>query len=120
MSTFEVSVSASFRARHAVATPSGPLEPPHEHDWRVEAVYRADALDADGFVVDFLAARDALDAALTPLTGADLNGALDAPASAERLAAFIAAALTRHGLTPYRVAVEEAPGCRAAFYPAGP
>ena len=57
MSTFEVSVSASFRARHAVATPSGPLEPPHEHDWRVEAVYRADALDADGFVVDFLAAR---------------------------------------------------------------
>jgi 6-pyruvoyltetrahydropterin/6-carboxytetrahydropterin synthase len=119
MSTYEVSVSASFRARHAVATPDGTMEPPHEHDWRVEAVFRADQLDDDGFVVDFLAVREALDAALAPLGGGDLNAVLDAPASAERVAEFVAAAIGGRCAGPYCVRVEEAPGCRAAFYPGG-
>ncbi len=119
MSTFEVSVSASFDGRHAVAMPDGSMEAPHEHDWRVEAVFRAHALDADGFVLDFLSARDALGAALSPLGGADLNAILGRPASAERVAEHIAATVGDRCGGLYCLRIEEAPGCRAAFYPGG-
>ena len=122
MGTYETTVTGSFAARHAVRTPAGDLEEPHEHTWRVTAAFRADRLDDDGFVVDFIAARDALGRITGELAGSDLNesvaGSAPAGASAERVAEYIAAAIAAEG--PARlhcVRVTEAPGCEAAYYP---
>ncbi len=123
MAAYEVSVSASFRARHSVALPDGTMEPAHEHDWQVVAVFRAPGLNDDGFVVDFLAVREALAAVTGELAGADLNQALGAHASAERLAEHLAAGLAAAMQRELHcLRVREGPGCWAAFYPgaAGP
>ncbi len=122
---YEASVETSFTAAHSVRAPDGSMEQTHEHPWQVTAVFRARQLDGDGFVIDFLAARDALQRAAAPLSGSDLNEALgrtDVGASAERLAQYIAEMLAETlGRQPYCVRVVEAPGCAGAFYPdAGP
>ena len=97
------------------------MEKSHEHAWRVSAVFRRETLDADGFVVDFLAVRHALADITNPLEGGDLNQALgcgDEGLSAERVAEYLAGELARLlGGAPYCLRVTEAPGCSAAFYP---
>ena len=97
------------------------MEESHEHAWRVSAIFRRDILNADGFVVDFLAVRDALANITNPLEGEDLNQALnceDEGLSAERVAEYVAGELARLlGGAPYCVRVTEAPECSAAFYP---
>jgi len=124
MPAYEVSVDYGFTARHALPLPTGGLEEPHTHDWRVTATYRADRLRPDtGVVVDFLDVRRALTAVCENLDGKDLN-ALPAfhgkNVSAERVAEHIATVLIRRdgyeGIL-YRVKVTEATGCRAAYYP---
>ena len=123
MSTYEVAVSAAFSARHAAATPGGQLERPHRHRWRIEAAFRSDGLTEEGFVVDFLAVRGALEQLAAELAGADLNLVVPGPggASAERLAQFLADRLADRLHRPvHRLTVTEAPGCRAMYYPAGP
>ena len=123
MSIYEVSADAAFSATHSVRGPDGSMEVPHQHDWRVTAAYRAGALDADGFVMDFLALREALEKVTASLRQADLNTVLSAAgggASAERLAESIARRLAEElGQEPHCVRVVEAPGCTAAFFPAG-
>ena len=135
MPAYEVSVCHSFRASHAVAAPDGSMESPHEHDWQLEAVFRAATLDDNGFVVDFLAIRERLEAVAAALAGQMLN--LVVPnqgrgASAERVAQYVAERLgdpkrdTPRLGTPmllgrlYAVRVIEAPGCRGAYYPESP
>ncbi len=111
-------MSGRFRARHGVTLADGSAEAPHDHDWQVVAVFRARALDERGFVVDFLAVRDALADVTARLGGADLNRLLSGGASAERLAEHLAAALAARALPrPYCVRVREAEGCWAACYP---
>jgi len=120
MATYEASVTASFAARHSVRMPDGNMEQPHQHDWQVTAAFRADRLDANGFVIDFLRAREALDEVASELAGADLNDITNCPAgaSAERVAEYIARSLhCKVGREPYCVSVGESPGCAAAFYP---
>ena len=119
MSSYEVSVSASFAARHAVAMADGSMEQAHEHDWQVEAVFRAPALNGDGFVVDFLTVRETLDGALAALAGKDLSAVLPEGASAEQVAAHVAAVVGSRCDGLYCVRIEEAPGCKAAYYPDG-
>jgi len=118
MAVYEVSVTASFPARHGVALPDGAEEPPHEHQWQVVAVLRAEALDGSGFVVDFVAAQQALTSLAAGLAKANLNEVLGRAASAERLAEHLAGELAqRLGKGVYCLRVQEAPGCWAAFYP---
>jgi 6-pyruvoyl-tetrahydropterin synthase len=122
VSVYEVSADAAFRATHSVRRPDGSMESAHQHDWRVTAAFRSGALDADGFVMDFLALREALAKVTASLRQSDLNAALDAAdgASAERLAESIARRLAEElGREPHCVRVVEAPGCTAAFFPAG-
>ena len=123
MSVYEVTADAAFRATHSVRTPDGSMEAPHEHDWRVTAAFRSDRLDANGFVMDFLALREALARVTASLRERDLNvalGAAECGASAERLAESIAGRLAGElGREPHCVRVVEAPGCTAAFFPAG-
>ncbi len=124
MSIYEVSVEHSFSARHAIRLPDGSWEPSHGHGWHVTATFRADRLEEpSGVVVDFLDVQRALQQIAGELGGTDLNTLADFEgqgASAERLAEYLARRLgnlleTRARL--YRLAVVEAPGCSAAFYP---
>ena len=117
MDVYEVSVESSFRARHAVALPDGAMEGPHEHDWRVRAIFRSDRLSDDGFVIDFVAVRTALAEITDTLGGADLNTVLGRPASAERVAKYLAGAVSDRCEGLYCLRVGEAPGCEAAVYP---
>ncbi len=121
MGTYEVSVSAAFAASHAVRTLSGEMEPPHDHDWRVTAMFRATELDADGFVIDFAAVQAALAALCRGFQGRRLNDVLDhggEGVSAERLARVLADELAaRLGRGIHCLRVSEAPGCAAAYYP---
>jgi len=123
VSVYEVSADAAFSATHSVRQPDGSMEAPHQHDWRVTVAFRSGALDADGFVMDFLALREALAKVTASLRESDLNAALGAAeggASAERLAESIARRLAEElGREPHCVRVVEAPGCTAAFFPAG-
>ncbi len=122
MGTYEVMVSSRFSARHGVALPNGVMEEPHEHLWVVTAAFRADELDGNGFVVDFLKVRKALNEIVSELEGSDLNELLASGAggtTAECLAEYLAGKLSRRvGRDVYCVRVTEAPGCSAAFYPA--
>ena len=120
MSLYEASVAGRFSASHAVRMPDGTMEPAHAHDWRVTAVFRAERLNDDGFVVDFLAVNEALGAVTDELADADLNAMLGRSegASAERVAEHLAGRLAeRLGRAPHCVRVTEAPGCEAAYYP---
>jgi 6-pyruvoyl-tetrahydropterin synthase len=127
MGTYEVTVEHSFSASHAVRMPDKTWEASHSHVWKVGAAFRADRLDATMYVViDFVVVQRALQEIASILEGADLNelpAFASTGASAERVADYIAEKLTEHlgrdaGL--YRVAVTEAPGCIAAYYPQAP
>ena len=127
VSTWEATVEGSFRARHALPYPDGSREAPHEHLWQVSVSFRSDSLDeAMGVVIDFVAAEQALRELGASVDGADLNELAafsDGRPSAERVAQWIAeklqGTLACEGRL-YRVAVIEAPGCSAAYYPHGP
>lgn len=97
------------------------MEKPHEHDWHVTAAFRAERLDENGFVIDFLLADGALREIAAGLGGCDLNDAIpggSGGASAERVAEHIARSLEcTLGRDVYCVRVTEAAGCEAAFYP---
>ena len=78
-------------------------------------------------VIDFLAVQEALRAVTRGLEGEDLNTLTDASAtgaSAERVAEFLARALMQRlgagRAELYRLAVSEAAGCWAAWYPGRP
>lgn len=99
------------------------MEDPHGHDWQVTAAFRAGRLDTDGFVVDFVAVRSALDEITGEMEGGDLNDLLppDFAATAECLAEYLAGRLSgRLEREVHCVRVTEAAGCEAAFYPSGP
>ena len=107
----------------------GSLERPHQHDWYVSATFRCARLDEQmGVVIDFVAAKQALEAVTAELENRDLNAHAafaDKSSSAEHVAEYVAARLTAvlgrnmdHAQL-YRVTVTEAPGCEAGFYPRG-
>jgi len=123
MAAYEASVSVRVSARHAVRAPDGTMEAPHAHAWRVTAVFGAGQLDDHGFVIDFVLARKALADIGEALAGSNLNDLPSMPpggATAERLAEYLAGQMQRRlGRPATGVRVAEAPGCQAAFYPAG-
>jgi 6-pyruvoyltetrahydropterin/6-carboxytetrahydropterin synthase len=119
---YEVSVEGSFRATHQVATPSGVPEPSHEHDWRVEAVWRGHCLDDRGLLVDFVRVEQELRSLATGFEGAHLNEhpmLAGCPPSAENVARVFFEKLDsvrgRVDARLWSVRVQEAPGCRAAY-----
>jgi 6-pyruvoyltetrahydropterin/6-carboxytetrahydropterin synthase len=121
---YEASVERSFTAGHAVSAGRGALEEPHEHVWRMTAVFRAESLDgATDMVIDFAEVDKALRAIADELQGKDLS-ALEAfsrhSPTAERLAEHLARELQKRldkGNLLYCLSVTEAPNCKAAFYP---
>jgi len=120
---YSVSVEARFSAVHQVRLGDGTLEPPHEHDWLVRACFSRSELDEVGMVVDFSKARSALQSVLARLDHADLNsheGLAGKNPTAEVVARYIFDRMAEPGLSvPRRIEVTEAPGCVAAYGPAG-
>jgi 6-pyruvoyltetrahydropterin/6-carboxytetrahydropterin synthase len=120
---FEVTVSARFMATHQVPEPSGQPEPLHGHEWRVRVTYAGPQLDGAGFLVDFGMVKEALAAALAPLSGRNLNQVPELAGcwpTAEHVAAFIAEQVPRALPGDVRLAcveVEEEAGCWARYRP---
>ena len=129
---YEATVESAFTAGHAIRLADGNCEPPHEHLWRVTATFQAEALaQPTGVVIDFLAVRGALQSVADELAGRNLNALAefrDRSPSAERVAELVAAMVMERlggnaggdcgrGLRLWRLAVTEAPGCEAAYYP---
>ncbi len=119
---FEVRVQARFCATHQVRLYDGELEPLHGHDWRVEAVFRGPKLDEIGVLVDFVLVEQTLREIVARFHHGNLN---DVPELADRspTAECVARrvfALLQGELGPdvplAGVAVEEAPGCVAAYW----
>ena len=104
-----------------VDMPTGEMEEPHWHAWRVEVVFSGPELNDDGMLVDFVIVEQALARILGPLEGTDLNafaGLEGQPPSTELVARYVHDRLQESPWTPARVArvtIEEAPGCRATY-----
>ena len=120
---FEVSVHGSFIARHQLRLPDGTWEPLHEHGWRVEVTYAGPRLNAGGVLLDFVEVERLLAETLTPLQHQNLNILAlfrDRNPSAENVARHIAERMAPETTGAARmqcVAVEEAPGCVARYFP---
>jgi len=132
MGIYEASIEESFTARHAVRLPDGGIEAPHEHRWKVTATFRSGSLDPTmSVVVDFLIVQEVMEEIASELENRNLNeleafcsgggeGEGGEGASAERVAEFLAEQLMhrlKDGSKLYRLAVTEAAGCSAAYYP---
>jgi 6-pyruvoyl-tetrahydropterin synthase len=123
---FEISVAGQFAATHQLRYPDGVLEPAHEHRWHVTVTYGGTALNDVGIVADFDAVRSQLAELLRSLEGQHLNNLPELARpnpSAECVALLVARRLpsTLPGAAYLRcVAVEEAPGCVARYFPAPP
>ncbi|MDG2021274.1 MAG: 6-carboxytetrahydropterin synthase [Phycisphaerales bacterium] len=119
---FQIEVSHRFSAAHAV-TVGGVREELHGHDWGVTVLIEGSKLDHEDLLVDFHVIEVALRAAISPFSGRTMNGTPPFDVvhpTAERLAEFVAGAVQPEvpsGLRIASVAVEEAPGCIARWFP---
>lgn len=118
---YEVRVQHRFRAAHGLRMHDGRREPPHEHDWLIEAVFRGPQLDAIGVLVDFTLVRQVLHNLTGSLVGRDL-GAVPLLAgqnpSAENIARCLFEAIQAAlppGTPLVELRVEEEPGCFAGY-----
>jgi 6-pyruvoyl-tetrahydropterin synthase len=74
----------------------GEPESSHEHRWKVAITVGADALNDEGYALDFHQAHGILQASIEPLDGSDLNqhAEIGKPSpTAERVAEFVASEL---------------------------
>lgn len=120
---YEISVTRSFVATHQLHYPDGSREELHEHVWEVTATYAGSAIDQTGLLVDFVPVSNRLEEVLSALHEQNLNrvGVLrnNSP-SAEHVALYVAQQLADFrapGAQLMSVAVTEAPGCVARYYP---
>jgi 6-pyruvoyltetrahydropterin/6-carboxytetrahydropterin synthase len=117
---FQIRVTRSFSARHALRLPDGSLEPVHGHGWPVTVVCQSDVLDGADCVVDFHDVQRQLDAIFKPWHGRTLNDCepfrSGVNPSAERVAETIGRSIT---LEPrvrlVSVEIGEADGCVAVW-----
>lgn len=117
---FQIRVTRSFSAAHALRLPDGTSEPVHTHGWPVTVVCQADVLDAADCVIDFHELQRQLDAIFAPWQGRTLNDCEPFKSgvnpSAERIAEVIGRAIVVEPRVKL-VAVEigEADGCVAIW-----
>lgn len=129
MFMYEITVTRTFCAAHAIRLHDGVLEPLHGHNWQVTITVAAENLDPIETVMDFHDLERRLDAQLAPVNNHNLNdcapfsdgrGGLAVNPTAERVAWWLATAMAS-GLPPrvklISAAVTEAPGCVARYRP---
>jgi len=73
MSRWVIHAEAFFVARHALTSYRGRPESSHEHSWKVAARVGTDALNEEGYALDFHEIHTILGDAVAPLDGTDLN-----------------------------------------------
>jgi 6-pyruvoyltetrahydropterin/6-carboxytetrahydropterin synthase len=119
--TFEVGVSGTFHATHALRGDFGPAREPHAHDYRVDVAVRGDVLRDDGTLCDIIALRDALASATRALEGARLDtlpAFRERNSTAEEVARYVAGtiadSLARDGVGRLLVRVWESPDAYAS------
>ena len=119
MSRWVVHSRSTFEACHALTSYHGDREEPHSHQWQIAIRVGTDALNAEGYAVDFHAAHEALARVVAPLDGTDLNDhpEIGSPTpSAERVAevvaGWVAPAIEDLGARLLSVSVWEGPGNR--------
>lgn len=119
---FEAAYETTFCATHVLTRDGRPLEPLHGHDWRVEVVAAADAVDPVGVVVDFERLKQAVADVTSRFHYKDINAHPDLRGlspSAEVLARYffeqVRKGLGAEGRLLKRVRVWEAPGCSATY-----
>jgi 6-pyruvoyltetrahydropterin/6-carboxytetrahydropterin synthase len=121
---YRVTVSARFEAAHNLIHYKGGAEPLHGHSYRVEAVLESEKLQQDEVALDFLPARQALEAIAGEFDYRYINehqAFANRNSSAENLARYFAERLESSGiLGETRVAevtVWEGPENRATYVP---
>jgi 6-pyruvoyltetrahydropterin/6-carboxytetrahydropterin synthase len=122
---YEITISKTFAAAHAIRLPDGSLEPVHGHNWPVDVTVAADQLDAIETVMDFHVLEQAIDQLLTRVHNRHLNDVepfikTKVNPTAERVAWWIATEIARSlpaGIRMVSVRVGEAPGCSATYRP---
>jgi 6-pyruvoyl-tetrahydropterin synthase len=96
MARWVVHSRVAFDARHALTSYRGEPEESHEHRWEIAIRVGADALNTEGFAIDFHEVHALLENAVQPLRDSDLNlhDEIGRPTpSAERLAEVLAVSL---------------------------
>jgi len=73
VSRWVVHSSATFNASHALTRYRGEPETPHDHRWRVAVRVGTDALNDEGYALDFHQVHEILARAASILDGCDLN-----------------------------------------------
>ncbi len=122
---YEITVTSSFVATHAIRLHDGSREPVHEHEWHVRVTVGSQGLDPIDTVMDFHVLEQWVQAVVAPAQGRDLGevgpfvGGRVNP-TAERVAGWIGTEIAIRlppGVSLVSVSVEEAPGCWATFQP---
>ena len=93
MSRWVVHSRTAFQAHHALTSYLGRPEPSHGHRWQVAVRVGTEALNDEGYAIDFEAVHRTLQVAVAPLDRTDLNQhpEIGQPSpSAERVAVVIA------------------------------
>ena len=70
---FEIKVTKTFRASHALRNYKGSTEDPHEHLWRCEATVSSETLDEAGCAADFVEVGKLLSEAISPITRKEIH-----------------------------------------------
>jgi 6-pyruvoyltetrahydropterin/6-carboxytetrahydropterin synthase len=88
--SFEAGAVGTVRSSHVMPGLPPPEGQLHAHDYRIEATVERGDLDDAGMVVDLDVLRDALRAATSEISGADLNEHLGMPeVTVERFARWV-------------------------------
>ncbi len=123
---FEISVTSTFAAAHAIRLQDGSREPLHGHNWTVTVTVERDALDEIETVMDFHALERLVETVIGPWRNASLEscvpfaGATGRNSTAESVAHHIGTTVALQlpeGVRLLRVSVTEAPGCVATWRP---
>lgn len=123
---FEISITRTFAAAHAIRLSDGTREPLHGHNWALTVMVASEGLDHMETVMDFHELETLVDAVIAPWQSANLDE--QAPFRGERGRNSTAEAVAHHAGTtlatqlPARVrlvycSVTEAPGCMAIWRP---
>jgi 6-pyruvoyltetrahydropterin/6-carboxytetrahydropterin synthase len=70
---FQITVTREFAAGHQLRLYDGSLEPLHGHNWRVQVVLEAQALDGIGVVMDFHQVERLIDGVAEPMRDRFIN-----------------------------------------------
>lgn len=123
---FEISVTRTFAAAHAIRLPDGSREPVHGHNWSITVVVAAEQLDEIETVMDFHELERVLEGVIAAWRNRDLDMCVPfagpdgrnstAEAVAHHAGTQVALQLPK-SVRLVRCSVTEAPGCVATWRP---